>query len=448
MNNSAHTHPDALTFEPPSGPVVGYVRGPVVKATGIPYAEAERFQPPVAFPDWTTPFVADTPAPASPQLAMTAMDSIVGDSTGGLPQDERCQNLSITMPLDRPEGGLLPVMVWIHGGAYAVGAGDAALYDPTSLVAEQQVIVVSVTYRLGILGYLGGADHAANLGLLDQLTALEWVQRNISAFGGDPQRVTLFGQSAGGDAVAHLMATPNAERLFARAIMQSPPLGISRGRTKMSGAMALAGSSVGPDTEIAQVIEAQPAVAAAGAAFGLHGMMAFGTQYGYAPLPSESEVDAAWSRVASGVDILIGNTSQETRLFIDVVPALRTLAKVPVIGGPATSFVSWLITRKVYASAIGAFAQRHGRAGGRAYRYEFTWAPKRNALGSAHAIELALLFGDRQTWEGIEILRGASWEEIDSHGREMRQLWADFARGVVLPDRGGIPGVLTYARAR
>jgi len=152
--------------------------------------------------------------------------------------------------------------------------------------------------------------------------------------------------------------------------------------------------------------------------------------------------------VASGVDILIGNTSQETRLFIDVVPALRTLAKVPVIGGPATSFVSWLITRKVYASAIGAFAQRHGRAGGRAYRYEFTWAPKRNALGSAHAIELALLFGDRQTWEGIEILRGASWEEIDSHGREMRQLWADFARGVVLPDRGGIPGVLTYARAR
>jgi para-nitrobenzyl esterase len=433
------------TFIPPTGPVVGRVVGAVVRATGIPYATAERFAAPEAFPDWIEPLYATIDAPASPQLAMTAMDRIVGDSTGGLPQDENCQNLSITMPEGMAPGELLPVMVWIHGGAYAVGAGDAALYDPSSLVSEQRVVVVSVTYRLGILGYLGGSRRPANLGLMDQITALQWIQRNIAAFGGDPRRVTVFGQSAGGDAVAHLMATPDAAQLFSKAIMQSPPLGISRGRQKMSAAMAQAGASIPPNAPIADVIAAQPTVAAAGSAFGLLGMMAFGTQYGQSPLPAENDVDAAWDRVAPSIDILIGHTSEETRLFIAVIPALRQLALVPVVGKPITSFISRLLTQKVYARSTREFAERHGRAGGTAHHYVFTWAPQGNFLGSTHAIDLALLFGNRQTWEGIEVLKGASWEEIHAHGSALRGLWADFARGEQFPDHGVIPEVISYA---
>jgi len=433
-------------FSPPAGPVIGRIVGPVVRATGIPYARVERFAAPQPFADWTDPFHAVHASPASPQPTMSDMDSIVGDSTGGLAQDEQCLNLSITMPLDRADGELLPVMVWIHGGAYAVGAGDAALYDPTSLVADHRVVVVAVTYRLGVLGYLGGDGKMANLGLLDQIAALTWVQRNITAFGGDPRRVTAFGQSAGGDAVAQLMATPDAARLFSRAIMQSPPLGISRGRKKMSAAMAKAGSSIVHDAPIAEVVAAQSVVGAAGAAFGLHGMMAFGTQYGHSPLPEESAVDDAWNRAAPSIDILIGNTAHETRLFIDVIPALKRLASVAVVGRPIALFISWLVTQNVYAASIRRFAKRHGRAGGRAHYYRFFWAPRGNPLGSTHAIELALLFGDRETWRGITVLDGASWDEIDARGKELRQLWADFAHGQDLPDRGAIAEVLSYAR--
>ncbi len=98
-------------------------------------------------------------------------------------------------------GDKRPVMVWIHGGSYVFGAGDAAIYDARALVEEQGVIVVSVTYRLGLLGFLGGSGgRAANVGLLDIIEALRWVKANIAAFGGDTDNITLFGQSAGGDA--------------------------------------------------------------------------------------------------------------------------------------------------------------------------------------------------------------------------------------------------------
>ena len=124
------------------------------------------------------------------------------------------------------DGERLPVMVWLHGGSYTSGSGDLAIFDPAVLVAETRVIVVSVTYRLGLFGYLStSTGRPANLGLLDQIEAFRWVQRNIASFGGDPGRVTAFGQSAGGDAVAHLMATPDAASLFQRAIIQSAPAG-------------------------------------------------------------------------------------------------------------------------------------------------------------------------------------------------------------------------------
>ena len=99
--------------------------------------------------------------------------------TGTLTYDEHCQRLSVTVPADARPGDALPVMVWIHGGSYTSGAGDAPIFDPAALVREQHVVVVSVTYRLGLLGYLGDADgRPANLGLLDQLEALRWVSRS------------------------------------------------------------------------------------------------------------------------------------------------------------------------------------------------------------------------------------------------------------------------------
>ena len=237
------------------------------------------------------------------------------------------------MPAGLAANERVPVMVWLHGGSYTSGSGDLAIFDPKALVAENRVIVVSVTYRLGLFGYLAtGTGRPANLGLLDQLEAFRWVQRNIGAFGGDPGRVTAFGQSAGGDAVAHLMATPEAPALFQRAIIQSAPLGITRGREKMSTAMGIAAETVTEDTPAMDVVEIEGHVSQVARKFGLIAAMPFGTQYGHAPLPPESGIEDAWNATAPGIEVLIGHTSEEARLFLPRNRAVSRLAKVPVLG--------------------------------------------------------------------------------------------------------------------
>ncbi|WP_062736984.1 carboxylesterase family protein [Kocuria turfanensis] len=438
-----------LTFTPPCGPVHARAHGAVVRAGGIPYATADRFAAPVPAPDRDEPFPATGPAPACPQVRSPFLASVLGDALGDLPQDEACQRLSVTLPRDARAGEGLPVLVWIHGGSYTTGAGDAPIMDPTPLVAEQRVVVVTVTYRLGLFGYLGsGHARPANLGLLDQLEALRWVRRNIAAFGGDPDNVTAFGQSAGGDAVAHLMAVPGAETLFRRAVIQSPPLGIARGRERMNAAMAAAAEVVTAGMPAADVVAAQAEVERHAAPFGLLGAMPFGTQYGHHPLPAEKEIDAAWDRVAPHIDVLIGHTTEEARLYLPTVPALQRWTRVPLLGPVLRRAVVGWATRSVYSRAIRRFARRHVRAGGTAHRYVISWAAPGNPYGAAHTVDLPLLFGDEPTWAGTGLVAGAAWEDIDAAARQVRRLWADFARGEPLGDAGRIPGVLRHRRVR
>ncbi|MGF9663034.1 carboxylesterase family protein [Arthrobacter crystallopoietes] len=438
-----------LTFAPPCGPVHARDDGAVVRATGIPYATADRFAVPVPSRDRTEPFVAAEPSPACPQVRSRFLAEVLGDALAGLRRDEHCQRLSITLPRNVRTDERLPVMVWIHGGSYTTGAGDAPIMDPARLVAEQRVIVVAVTYRLGLFGFLGsGHTRPANLGLLDQLQALRWVQRNIPAFGGDPDRVTLFGQSSGGDAVAHLMAAPGAEALFRRAILQSPPLGISRGRHRMHAAMARAAEAVTADMPADEVVALQSEVQRHAASFGLMGQMAFGTQYGHHPLPAEHGINAAWDRTAPQIDILIGHTAEEARLYLPTVPALQRAIRVPLIGALIRRAIVRTVTAAVYSRAIRRFARRHARAGGIAHRYVISWAAPGNPYGSAHTIDLPLLLGTRQSWAASRLLAGVSWETVDEQGRRLRQLWADFSRGVPLQERGRIPGLLSYRRIK
>ncbi|MGQ1799029.1 carboxylesterase family protein [Kocuria oceani] len=439
--------PATLRFAPPCGPVHGRADGDVIRVSGIPYATAGRFTAPVPATDWVEPFAATAPAPACPQIRSPFLEEVLGGAMRDLPRDEHCQRLSITLPRDLAPGEHLPVMVWIHGGSYTTGAGDAPIMDPASLVAEQRVIVVSVTYRLGLFGYLGSGHHRpANLGLLDQLEAFAWVRRNITAFGGDPTNVTAFGQSAGADAVAHLMATPEAPSLFRRAILQSPPLGITRGRAKMNEAMVAAAEIVTADTPAEEVVALQAEVAAHAASFGLMGAMAFGTQYGHHPLPDEEEIETAWDRVAPHIDVLIGHTTEEARLHIPTATTLQRWLRLPVAGPLIRRAVVAHVSAAVYTRAIRRFATRHTRAGGTAHTYEISWAAPGNEYGAAHAIDLPLLFGHEHTWANTGLVAGATWEEIDAHGRQIRRLWADFARGTPLEERGRIPGALSYRR--
>ncbi|MBD8661247.1 carboxylesterase family protein [Frigoribacterium sp. CFBP 8754] len=447
---------ETRSFAPPSGPVVGLVDGDVVRVLGVPYAEAERFEAPrpatpaVDADGRAVPYEAFSRAPASPQLSSRTLSALIEGASDGMVDSERCQALSITLPADLEPGESLPVMVWIHGGSYVTGAGDLGVYDPRALVAEQRVVVVTVTYRLGMLGFYGdGASVPANLGLLDQVAAVRWVHENVAAFGGDPDRVTLFGQSAGGDSVAHLMISEGARGLFRRAIVQSAPLGITRGRSRMNRAMVEAVGTPPRNAPVAQVLALQAAAEKAARRFGLRGGMAFGLQYGQAPLPAEADREAAWREVAPDVDLLIGSTSEETGLFFAFVPALERLAALPVVGRVFRRLLVGATTHAIYGRDARAFAARHRAAGGRAVRYELTWAPEGAVFGAAHVTDVPLLLGGVDSWGHTMLVGDADWADVDRRGRRVRQIWADFARtGTVAADAGaGLQGTIRLFRS-
>jgi para-nitrobenzyl esterase len=210
----------------PIGPVEGEANENLLVFKGLPYAlppvGAARWKPPVAMPAWSEVRSAKRFAPACVQ-PRPRPDSIYANEHAEMSED--CLFLNVWTP---KEARKAPVFVWIHGGALTTGASSEAMYDGTKL-AERGVVVVSINYRLGILGYLAhpllSAESAegisGNYGLLDQIEALRWVKNNIEAFGGDPSNVTIAGESAGALSVMYLMASPPARGLFHKAIAQS-----------------------------------------------------------------------------------------------------------------------------------------------------------------------------------------------------------------------------------
>jgi para-nitrobenzyl esterase len=205
------------------GPVEGYVLNGVVYYKGIPYAAspegALRWKPPQPREAWREPFKASRAGFICPQDAFQF--PIIGQV------GEDCLNLNIWSPekIDKP----CPVMVWLHGGGFSAGSGSMPIYDGSHF-ASLGIVTVTVNYRLNALGFLAhpeltaeSARHASgNYGIMDQVFALQWVRDNIRGFGGDPGKVTIFGESAGGASVATLLSTPLSSGLFHRAIAQSP----------------------------------------------------------------------------------------------------------------------------------------------------------------------------------------------------------------------------------
>lgn len=211
-----------------SGPVSGIkVDNGAVAWLGIPFAEAPvregRWKPPQLVKSWTTPYHADRIAPECLQpMRQHEYNHYFGDE----PQSEDCLYLNVWAPSPSPEK--LPVVVWIHGGSFVVGSGGKSLFNGSRLAAKG-LIIVTINYRLGALGYLAHPELSAesphqasgNYGLLDQVAALRWVNENIAAFGGDPERVTLMGQSAGAISISDLQVSPLAKGLFQRIIALS-----------------------------------------------------------------------------------------------------------------------------------------------------------------------------------------------------------------------------------
>ena len=430
------------TFNTPAGTIIGWADGAVLRATSIRYARAARFRPPVPEPPATGPVWATASAPACPQLADPRVDQVMGDLFAALSFDEDCLRLSITLPADRRSDEVLPVIVWVHGGSYVSGAGDLAIYDPATWVAEQRVVFVAVTYRLGLFGFLGSGSTPPNLGLLDLLAALRWVQHNIAAFGGDPALVSLFGHSSGADAIAQLMLADGAANLFRRVILHSAPLGLTRNRSRMLRAMSQAVGALAPTASAAEVLARESAVTKAARWQGLKSGMPFGPQYGAAPLPPETDIEATWAAVAPHIDVLIGATAEETRFFAVIDPTFNWLQRLPVAGSRLVRLLINITSRRIYLAPAQAFAEQQARAGGRAWRFLLTYQPPNSPFGAAHVVDLPLLLGTRASWAATPLLGKADWEEFDATGRQVRQLWADFARTGALPHQVVIPGVL------
>ncbi len=218
----------SAVVETPAGALRGRSATAGDSFAGIPYAQARRFAAPEPVPAWSEVREATVAGPVAPQPRRPLGEF----SHGPLPPgSESCLNLNVWMP---PPGaaGLRPVLVWIHGGGFVLGAGSAGIHDGARLAATAGIVVVTLNYRLGSLGWLYHPDladapgaPAGNWGLLDQIAALEWVRDSIEAFGGDPSRVTVAGQSAGALCALDLLVVPRANGLFQRAILQSPPFG-------------------------------------------------------------------------------------------------------------------------------------------------------------------------------------------------------------------------------
>ncbi len=433
----------------PCGTLIGRRAGEAVQFRGIRYGRAERFASPVPERDATEPVDCRNPGPFAPQLPVPFLDEAFGPATHGLRQDEDCLRVAVTAPAVPRAEGPLPVLVWIHGGSYTSGTGDGPGYEPTSLVTEGDLVVVSVTYRLGLLGYLGdGGERAANLGLMDQLLALRWVRRNIEAFGGDPERVTAVGQSAGADAVLHLAVAGAGEGLFGRAIVQSPPLGIRPARAAMAQAMAEATAHVSRDSSLEEVLAAQADAERVARAFRLPSAMPFSVQYSHPPLPAEEDMEAAWDAVAQDIDLFIGRTTEEALLFLPRLEPVAKVTSLPVVGGRARRVLDEVATHVVYGRGIDALARRWVQAGGTCRSYRLSWSVPGNAYGACHAIELPLLFGDERVWRHAAVLRGARWSDVDAAGRRLRALWAAIAWGRPFDELPQEPGVLTHAAPR
>jgi para-nitrobenzyl esterase len=429
----ATSPPDPTPAATSAGRFVGLRERGVVRFRGIPYAAAARFERPRPVPPAVGEVRAVEPAPACPQPRSRG-DRMLGDPYRGIRFDEDCLRLSVTAPEHAGPDDRLPVLVWIHGGSYVAGAGDLPIFDPATLVAEQRVVVVAITYRLGVLGFLGDDRSVPpNLGLLDLLEGLRWVRRHVAAFGGDPDAVTLFGQSAGGDAIAHLMIASGAEGLFRRAILQSAPFGIRRGRSTMTDRMLAAVGRVDPDATEDLLFAAHDRAYAAARRSGLRSGMPFGPQYGAEPLPPEASADRAWRAVADRVDVLVGWTTEETAFFGALSPGLSRLFALPGIGGALRRVVVRLTTDAVYRRGGRAFAQLLRSAGARVTEYELDWRPEGGAALSGHTVDLPLLFPDADGWAGARVLGRVDPHDLVALGAGLRAIWGAFARGEALP---------------
>ena len=424
----------------------------------------------------------DAAAPAAPPVHPIALlfrgAWPLSEAETPLDASEDCLVLDVfTRGLD--DGGKRPVMVWLHGGGFTSGSGSSVLYDGANLCRRGDVVVVTINHRLGALGYLhlGDLDDrfagSGNAGMLDIVMALAWVRDNIARFGGDPDCVTVFGESGGGQKVSTLMAMPAAKGLFHRAIVQSGPgLGmVPRDRAHELALALLRDLALEPhhvdrlqDVPVDRLLAAQVAVAKRQDRKTRE--KGNGRQGGFAPTVGTADLpryafDPGAPELAAEVPLLVGTTSHEQALFYTGDSEIwdRTLteeglrARVEPMAGNATDRVLEVFRRehpdtppserfllietdRVFRVDSITMAERKSRAGGApAYMYLFAWRTTiaDGKLYAAHASEIGLAFDNLERFPNLA--PGTEGRELAAR---MSDAWIAFARSGA-PGHGGLP---------
>lgn len=372
----------------------------------IRYAKAARFGEPELMP-FDESMINDSTVVSCPQNKFR-LAFIMGDGERTV-QDEDCHFLSIYTP---SREGNRPVLVWIHGGAYIAGSGGESAYDGTALAEEGDIVVVSVTYRLGVFGYLYNPDGIPqNLGLKDQLTALKWVHGNISRFGGDPNQVTLAGQSAGGHSVASLISYCK-EPYFRKAIIQSAPLGFQFGEQYLKKQyhefLRLLGKPVAEATTAEMLITQKRLMKASGKSmcFSPH-VPALGNEIA---CPSVEKALITWQK-------------EDTSPFV----AMR-LKHEKTFGGFLDRLMTKISTWFVFKTMNRRYASFLKRNGIEVLMHELSWRPEGSKFGACHCLELSLLFGSWERWKGTGMLGQTDEAEWKKHSQELRKQWLQFIK--------------------
>ena len=414
----------------------GVRSGDVAVFKGIPYALPPvgplRWKSPVPRPSGTGVRSAVTFGPScmQPPTVMvdfiTAAAKVIGTADRVTDQpfktDEDCLTLNVWT--GSMGSALKPVMVWIHGGGNYLGSSSETMYDGAAL-ARHGVVVVSINYRLGVFGFLAHPALAAesphgaagNYGLMDQLEALRWVQRNIRGFGGDSSRVTIFGQSAGSLDATLLMASPQAKGLFHRVIGESgaPMNGMPNLKTSGDAGVALA-KQVGADTA-ADPLAALRAMSAADllAAAAIYGpnvdgwvlpdvaarIFERGEQLGVPLLTGTTALE--WASVQTVAPMGFERTAKGYREWVTASTgpaAARVLQLLPASSAAETERAGLqLMTDFLFTCPARLAARAVSKSGHQAYLYQFTRVPPgAEKLGAFHLLEIPYVFGNQPGW--------------------------------------------------
>jgi para-nitrobenzyl esterase len=406
-----------MNVETRTGAVSGLEEDGLVVFRGIPYAARpigeRRWRPPAPVEPWTGVRDAHEFGPIAPQLEGARGTAVFGDPTG---QDEDCLTLNVWTP--GVDGSKRPVMVWLHGGAFVGGSGGGVLYRGDSLARRGDVVVVTINYRLGVLGYLGG-----NWGLLDQIAALEWVRDNIAGFGGDPGNVTVFGESAGGMSVAVLLGTPRAAGLFHKAIVQSGAAAVAtedRAAEVAAGVYEHLGQS---DLDQLRAVPVDDILEAQAEAL----RPAPGRPLPFRPMLDgdvlpRHPLDEIADGLSADVPVLIGTNRDEWKFFgiadvkardLDDAGLARRLSRTlgdrgddvleryrkarEARGAAVTPSELWFAIEsdRIFRAPSMELAAVHAAHQPATYSYLFTWESPAigGVLGSCHALEIPFVFG-------------------------------------------------------